>query len=421
MTSTLGSAPARTLEEVWLHCDVTFPLQPLSGQATHPFYVRRPDQPLEELERRLLLETGRPPKIFFSGLRGSGKSTELWHLASSETIREQYWPLFISIRDHIDPVQIRHHDILLTVGMQLYETLEKHYGDQISPELKERLLRWRGQVEEEILSRIGAGPDGWEVGLSLPWFSARTSIPPEQRAVVRQVLDRHIGDLVFIVNAIIAQMKQASRRTPLVLLDDLDKPEYSRVNAIIRDYHHYLRKPECAIIYTVSSSLFYGNAYDVIREDAIFLPGIAIRQEDGRPHLEGERFLQEVLLRRVQPDLLEKGALEQIVAYSGGVMRDLMRLAREAAMAAMLAGESRITREMVHYAIQNLQMEFVAILKSGDWPLLQTIGQTHHLPQDISRFRHLQQVLAVLAYRQPRPWYDVHPVLKKVLQEGQYE
>ncbi len=66
--------PATNLDDAWINFD---PFTPLP--AGSDFYVDRPGRPLRDLKRALLranrLPT--PPKYFFSGHRGAGKSTEI--------------------------------------------------------------------------------------------------------------------------------------------------------------------------------------------------------------------------------------------------------------------------------------------------------------------------------------------------------
>jgi hypothetical protein len=64
---------ATNLDEAWSNFD---PLAPLPGEESS-FYVPRPGEPLGRLTRALLHTFTAPPKFFFAGYRGSGKSTEL--------------------------------------------------------------------------------------------------------------------------------------------------------------------------------------------------------------------------------------------------------------------------------------------------------------------------------------------------------
>ena len=61
---------ATNLDEAWSNFD---PAEPLPSGS--PFYVMRQGNPIGALTKALLRRHLQPPKYFFSGHRGSGKST----------------------------------------------------------------------------------------------------------------------------------------------------------------------------------------------------------------------------------------------------------------------------------------------------------------------------------------------------------
>jgi predicted AAA+ superfamily ATPase len=77
---------ANDLDLAWSNFDPFFPLP-----ADCPFHVEREGKPLNKLIRALLREHRQPPKYFFSGHRGCGKSTELNRLAADEKIKQKFF------------------------------------------------------------------------------------------------------------------------------------------------------------------------------------------------------------------------------------------------------------------------------------------------------------------------------------------
>ncbi len=73
----------------WLNFELDLPLKPGKDGQPNPFYINRPGNPIAELTDALLAPFYRPPKFFFSGHRGCGKSTELLHLLSNPEISQQ--------------------------------------------------------------------------------------------------------------------------------------------------------------------------------------------------------------------------------------------------------------------------------------------------------------------------------------------
>ena len=86
-----------------------------------------------------------------------------------------------------------------------------------------------------------------------------------------------------------------------------------------------MMQPNCAIVYTVSSALFYSKEFDAIRDQALFLPNINLRTaiDADPPLLEGYRTLEKFVGVRMNSSLIHPSALEEAITYSGGVFREL--------------------------------------------------------------------------------------------------
>src|SRR5690348_15706027 len=88
---------ANDLDRAWLNFELDLPLEPGPGGTLNPFYVERPGNPVAELEDALLAPYYQPPKFFFSGHRGCGKSTELRRIAADPAINAKFWPVHFTI------------------------------------------------------------------------------------------------------------------------------------------------------------------------------------------------------------------------------------------------------------------------------------------------------------------------------------
>jgi hypothetical protein len=64
------------------------------------------------------------------------------------------------------------------------------------------------------------------------------------------------------------------------------------------------------------------------------LHNVKLYEADGSTYRPGWEMLREVLARRVAPELMCAGAIERLIEYSGGVIRELLILAREAVLLA---------------------------------------------------------------------------------------
>ena len=65
---------ANDFDRAWLNFELDLPLRPGKNGEPNPFYIDRPGNPIAELTDALLAPFYRPPKFYFSGHRGCGKS-----------------------------------------------------------------------------------------------------------------------------------------------------------------------------------------------------------------------------------------------------------------------------------------------------------------------------------------------------------
>ena len=162
---------ANDFDRAWLNFELDLPLKPGKNGKPNQFYIDRPGNPIAELTDALLAPFYRPPKFFFSGHRGCGKSTELLHLLGNAEIQRKYWPINFSIREEADIVDIDFRDVLLAIGGRLFREYRRKGG-----ELPEQLLRelnsWKGKVEKEISTILDGQMSEVELSGSLDAFFA---------------------------------------------------------------------------------------------------------------------------------------------------------------------------------------------------------------------------------------------------------
>ncbi len=196
----------------------------------------------------------------------------------------------------------------------------------------------------------------------------------------------------------------------------MDKPELEKARDIFHDHREIMMQPNCAIVYTVSSALFYSKEFDAIRDQALFLPNINLHPFDDvqKNNKEGYATLENFLSVRMQPRLIEACAMEQAITYSGGVFRELARIIRTAIGRARRRRASQIEMEDIEWSAQEIRNEYRRILDKEDIKLLKKIHENKQL-EYTDRIRPLLQLLALLEYRDEENWCDVHPVLRKML------
>jgi hypothetical protein len=412
---------ATDFDRAWLNFELDLPLKPNEDGSPNPFYVNRPGNPIAELTDALLAPFYRPPKFYFSGHRGCGKSTELLHVLSDPTIQQKFWPINFSIREEADIIDLDFRDVLLAIGSRMYRSYRQAGGDLPDQLLKE-LSSWRGKVEKEIKTVLEGNVAGYELGASIDAFfvnaGMKMKLEPATRVELRQVFEKDITGLISVINNIAATIYVREKRIPLILIDDMDKPDLDRARAIFHDRREIMMQPNCVIVYTISSALFYSKEFDAIRDQAIFLPNIYLHppMEPERHNVEGYNTMREFARLRMDTSLIEGQALEDAITYSGGVFREMARIMRTALGQARRRGASKIEGRDVEWATSEIRNEYRRILDRNDLQYLRKVHEHNRLEYN-DRLTPLLQLLAILEYRNGENWCDIHPVLRKLLNE----
>ena len=125
--------------------------------------------------------------------------------------------------------------------------------------------------------------------------------------------------------------------------------------------------------------------------------------------------MKEVLLNRMEEGLLSPGSIARLIEFSGGVVRELVNLAKDCCLRA----RGRIGEGDVLAAATPLQNIYQTMLTMEDYRELWLVRQdpSHRFTSSPARERLIQN-LSLLIYRdeQGEEWCDVHPLVDKLLE-----
>jgi hypothetical protein len=185
---------ATDLDSAWPNFELDLPLEPQSDGTPNPFYVKPPGNPAELLVTDLRHPYRQPPKYFFSGHRGCGKSTELRRLAVRPAILAKYWPVHFTIRDEADIHDLDFKDVLLAIGSRLFLNYRDE-GGKLPDQLLSELNTWRGEVVTEVSTLLGGRISESEIGFEAEIRGEyRRFLTKEQRKILRIVRERNYYD-----------------------------------------------------------------------------------------------------------------------------------------------------------------------------------------------------------------------------------
>lgn len=395
--------------------------------------LRGPESPGRRLLETIRLSEG-PTTQLFSGLIGSGKSTELRRFA--EMARHQgYFVAFVDVLDRPVPLidrakPIQTADVLFSVCLAIDEALA---GTQAQPSRIEEFLKqiWNTlfakiQVTE---AKVGKGP--LEVKL-------RLVSEPTFRQELNQRMEASPVRFKEGVQAFVRESESAIKSESLgsglvVVLDSLEKVAETEIGkeekeAAFREV--FLARPEmvrvpCHVVYPVTPFMIQHSQElgALYASDPVILPMVRVRERrEGKPDDKGVPGLLRALNRRVP--IAEAFEAEEIarnfVLESGGFIRDLLRFLREALVGCPPECD-RITEEIANRAIKRVQRTYRESLFEEFRDPLENTHRTKSFPlSDKTRtlFSRLLRGHMLLRYHNEDEWYDAHPLLWEFLRPG---
>ncbi|MEM8640995.1 MAG: ATP-binding protein [Cyanobacteria bacterium P01_G01_bin.54] len=377
-------------------------------------------------------------KILFTGHRGCGKSTLLNELARQ--LGDQYCVVSFSIADSIEMSDVNHITILFSIGVQMMDWAEQN-DIKIKNSIRESLYRWfatvtKTDVEEPLKAEFSGGFN------LLGWIKGQLKTSAYTRKEIKQTFEPKTSELVNQLNTIATVVEEAADRKVLVIIDDLDKLDLAVVRDVYSDHIKTLFQPAFRIIFTLPVAVLPKiDLRETLRSESsnkLYSMGVAKlypkpdpiegRQppETREPIASTVNTLSEIISRRIPTDLIEPEAQKMIIFNSGGVLRELVRLAQGCCEECLFLidmeperEDIKITPKVVKTAIKDMRNDFAAPMSEPFYRILTAVYRTLNEPTendvDHQKFLNLLHGLYILEYENDDVWYDVHPIVVDLL------
>ncbi|MDJ0514765.1 MAG: ATP-binding protein [Trichodesmium sp. MO_231.B1] len=402
----------------------------LTETALKKFWVEYGTETIEELQQLVEDSPSGDSKIIFAGHRGCGKSTLLAQFGRQ--MADRYFVVFFSISDSIEMSDVNHINILFAIAVRLMEEAEKQEV-KIKSSTKDQFYKWfakRTRTEtEEFKAETSAGFDLFKI------ITGKLKADATIREEIKQEFIRKISDLIARINEIAAVVQNASKKEILVVIDDLDKIDLGVVRQIYEEHIKALFQPNFRIIFTIPISVLRevrmaATLTTETNNQIVTMPVSKLFKQGERyltnsePIPEAIAMLTDVMYKRISRELIEPETVNKIIIYSGGVLRELVRITNECCRICLRLIrrkpddlEIKINAEVLQEAITNISIDFDTRIGSADYEILKQTYQ-YFTPNDPKeqRFLDLLHGLYVLEYRNGELWYDIHPIVTEILQ-----
>ena len=375
---------------------------------------------------------------YFTGQRGTGKSTELRRL-ETRLDGEGYRCIRFDALHYLNDTQpIDVHLLMLMVAAGVDDWLTENYPekDASAESLLSRFQDWlKTKVElEKVDVSLGAGP-------GLPNARLQFNLKPQQENLsskIRGMSDRrefHASIIAFIAE-MCQWLQQREQRRVVIVVDSLENLRgnplaeqdqeriFSSVLDVFADHLALIRVPDVHMVYSVPPYLcFLANITPQVSWTPLASVRVCEKPEIARrkPRESGLAVMRDLLERRLPRwrEVLSQEALDRLSLLSGGDLRqfiiriltDVFYQSQFALERLPLAKDDSIINDVA--AACSREMERLTV--RSEWPLLKTIANENNIVAEnrsqIKVLAHLLDTKVILNYRNGDEWYDLHPTL----------
>jgi hypothetical protein len=392
------------------------------------FYVPRDNSPVDKLVSLLDIEDD-PAKILLAGHRGGGKTTELRRL--EQKLAHKYAVVWINTQTALDRYNIGYAEVVVLIGLQIAEQAIKSNWLFKKEKLVAALL-------DSLKSVVYQDKGSQVAGLGTPEFIEKVGLTLKRGLTteVNKSLNVRplLSEIITKVNEIILEAEKQTQQKLFIIVDGLDRHDLN--TALEMFSSPLLTELNCHIIYSIPIVLRYSPNFRQPMESfqkCLDLSNPPVFECDTNlcptniPNSSGRKILRNVINKRIQrldqskyKDLFNPDALELICEKSGGLMRELIRLARTACEISLEKKLFSVDLEVAQIAVQDVHREYN--LEDYHYPILQSlhltgklVTTTHSLPGrgEFIICDELLQNKIVLGYSNSRqePWFDINPIL----------
>lgn len=248
--------------------------------------------------------------------------------------------------------------------------------------------------------------------------------------------------MLDLINLIATEIMLACNKKIVVIIDDLDKVSLAKVEEIFKYNIKVLLEAKFIVIYTIPIATIRdgvlssymkneaGNRFFVMPVLKMYAKGDS-HKPDSQPVKITMNKLREILRRRIDDDLIDEDVAIKICLYSGGVIRELIRIAQECCRLMLLQlrrklknQESieglRIDNTIIDKALNQLRNSMAITLSKTDRDILiQTYNNYRPDDPKEQNFLDLLHNIVAIEYRNDETWYDLHPlIIMQLKQEG---
>jgi ABC-type ATPase involved in cell division len=389
--------------------------------------VEQPSSDIAKMAVRADLEPG-SQQLLVGGI-GSGKSTQLLLIARRLSNQPKTIQFYIDVTRETDVSRLNSGAVLASIGLHLLKHLETDSAaapvlESVSGRIRKFAL---GETKEVWVPEYEsfppndddyAPPDDYYPPIDEDdserghYVALKTPGKLRQLSPLFPPLNRDLEEVAEPFGRLVAAAR-GEGAVLVVILDGLDRmTSPDRFWEVVYQDFRILRTLEVSVLAAAPLSVLFGTSRPISDyvDSVHHLPVVDPKVS---------RFPMQVLEKRNASELMDARAMEAVSKGSGGVLRDLISLARSAATESYLEGSETITETHVAKAVRELGESYLLGLGERHLGILKQLKSGGGFRVDDPASLELLFTRRVLEYHEPQPRYEVHPALAELLDESE--
>lgn len=394
------------------------PEEPVSPEDHRHFDFDAPElrlrgAPWRERLAQVIRLASEPTAQLVTGLRGSGKTTELRQLQRKLEDSGRRVVLADAGQWLSDDRPLETEDLMLALVLALYPAGRP-----------DDAAEWVREYATKAWTFLAS-----QVQLSGDVEGMRVQLTTDETVFERVAKKLRGADgLRREIHSLLADAAEASRRDGeelVILLDGAEKRAVGDLHESERSAFHnhwfgsfILRgrdlRPPVHVVYTVPSFMIRRGAELAANfgSELHFLPMVRVYDRESKLDLVGVEALTRALFKRVPAEhFADEVTPRWLAAQSGGYFRDLLRFVTE--MVYQVGHAPQFTRVHAEAAVSRIQQTYLEALVREDKAVLAEVHPSKSFPdQEAAQLRmdSLLQGFKMFRYHNGSAWYDAHPL-----------
>lgn len=401
--------------------------------ADDPYYVERlHGSEAEDVIERLLQtieDTDGTGIYYFTGQRGTGKSTELRRLKSLLDDSSSYRCILFDSLDYLHEAKpIDAEMLMLIVAAGLADAIsESHQSDPMTESAVSRFWTWlKSDISIETFEVPGTG--------------LKFNIKAQQDSIAEKIASlssrqRFHQELLQKIADMAEFWRQRESKQIVLVVDSLENlrgnpmtgNDSQLFGSVVKVFSEQIDMLKVLGVHMVYSVPPYLCLLENVRSYVPWFSLASVRVCDDprkarrQPREQGLKVMRRVLDKRWDNwrAVLDENALDRLSLLCGGDLRQfILRLLVDVLHQAQFAlGRLplKVDDSILNDAEQACATEMLQLTVRDEWPLLAQITRDNSpvMPQrdDLKTLAHLLDTKVILSYRNGRDWYDIHPSL----------